>query len=131
VAVRLLVAEDWKLVFVQNLTSPSVCGLPGLSLQAVLSNTDLEKLVDTNDEWIAARTGIRRRHILGESENLSDHGARAALRALEMAGLRPQDLDLILLATSSPDDLFGSACQVSGCPVNCIGGRRPFARRRR
>lgn len=58
------------------------------------------------------RTGIRQRHILGRNENLSDHAAKSAQLALEMAGVAPEDVDMILLATSSPDDLFGSACQV-------------------
>ena len=59
------------------------------------------------------RTGIRQRHILGRDENLSDHAAKSAQLALEMAGVAPEDVDMILLATSSPDDLFGSACQVT------------------
>ena len=81
--------------------------------EAVLSNKDLEKLVETNDDWIATRTGIRRRHILGKDESLSDHAARATQQALDMAGISAADVDLIILATSSPDDLFGSACRVS------------------
>lgn len=81
--------------------------------EAVLSNKDLEQLVETNDEWIATRTGIRRRHILGKLETLSDHAAKASQQALDMAGIAAEDVDLIILATSSPDDLFGSACRVS------------------
>ena len=53
----------------------------------------------------------RRRHVLAEGESLSQHAAVASQRALEMAGLAAEDVDLIILATSSPDDLFGSACQ--------------------
>lgn len=78
----------------------------------VLSNADLEQLVETNDEWIVARTGIRRRHILGPGETLTHHCTLACQRALEMAGVDAKDVDLILLATSSPDDSFGSACAV-------------------
>ena len=81
--------------------------------EAVLSNKDLEQLVETNDEWIATRTGIRKRHILGKYETLSDHAAKASQQALDMAGIAAEDVDLIILATSSPDDLFGSACRVS------------------
>jgi 3-oxoacyl-[acyl-carrier-protein] synthase-3 len=77
-----------------------------------LTNADLEALVETNDEWITARTGIKKRHILAEGESLAGHAAAAATRALEMAGLAAADVDLIILATSSPDDLFGSACAV-------------------
>lgn len=81
--------------------------------EAVLTNKDLEKLVETDDEWIATRTGIRKRHILGKDETLSDHAARSAQQALDMAGISAEEVDLIILATSSPDDLFGSACRVS------------------
>ncbi len=85
--------------------------------EAVLSNSDLEKLVETNDEWIATRTGIRSRHVMAAGESLSSHAAAAANRALEMAGVSAADIDVVLLATSTPDDLFGSACQVcTGCP---------------
>lgn len=80
--------------------------------EKVLTNADLEKLVETNDEWITSRTGIKKRHILGEGESLSQLAATASQRALEMAGVAAEDVDLIILATSSPDDLFGSACAV-------------------
>lgn len=79
---------------------------------AILSNADLEKLVETNDEWIVTRTGIRRRHILGPGESLAEHSTLAAQRALDMAGVRPEEVDLVILANSSPDDSFGSACAV-------------------
>lgn len=92
--------------------------------EAVLTNADLEKLVETNDEWIAARTGIRQRHILAEGEMLSDHAAVAAQRALDMAGVDASEVDLVLLATSSPDDLFGSACQVRGREKMAVHGAR-------
>ncbi len=79
---------------------------------AVLTNKDLEALVDTNDEWIRVRTGISRRHVLSEHENISQHCARAAQNAMDMAEVTADQIDLVLLATSSPDDAFGSACQV-------------------
>ena len=85
--------------------------------EAVLSNKDLEQLVETNDDWIATRTGIRKRHILGKHETLSDHAAIASQQALDMAGIHADDVDLIILATSSPDDLFGSACRVGNLAV--------------
>jgi 3-oxoacyl-[acyl-carrier-protein] synthase-3 len=72
----------------------------------------LAKLVDTNDEWIASRTGIHRRHILGKGETLSSLAKVASEQALDMAGLRADEIDLILYATSTPDDLFGGAGQV-------------------
>ena len=79
---------------------------------SVLSNGELEKYVETNDEWITSRTGIKRRHILGADESMADHAAAACLKALEMAGVDAADIDLVLLATSTPDDAFGSACSV-------------------
>lgn len=57
-------------------------------------------------------TGIRQRHILANDESLGHHAATAARQALEMGGVAPEDIDLIILSTSTPDDLFGSACQV-------------------
>jgi 3-oxoacyl-[acyl-carrier-protein] synthase III len=78
--------------------------------QKALTNHDLEKLVETNDEWITSRTGIRKRHVLAEGEGIATHAAAAGAKALEMAAVSPDQVDLIILATSSPDDLFGSAC---------------------
>ena len=69
----------------------------------VLSNADLERLVDTNDEWIVTRTGIRERRMLAPEEATSDIVTRAAQRALEQAKLTPEDLDLIIVATCTPD----------------------------
>jgi len=71
----------------------------------VLTNFDLEKMVDTSDEWIVSRTGIRERRIAEEGETNSGMSVKAAQAALEKAGLEPSDLDLIILATSSPDYL--------------------------
>ena len=93
------------------------CKLVGVGSAApatVLSNDDLSKLVDTNDEWIAARTGIRRRHVLAKGESLTQLAAKASQHAMEMAGVQPEQIDMVLFACSSPDDLFGGACQV-GC----------------
>ena len=71
----------------------------------VITNADLEKTLDTSDEWIFARSGIRERHIVGEEENTSQMSIAAARDAIDMAGIRPNDLDLIIVATSSPDYL--------------------------
>ncbi|MDP1836348.1 MAG: beta-ketoacyl-ACP synthase III [Chlamydiales bacterium] len=71
--------------------------------QKVLTNHDLERLVDTSDEWIVTRTGMKERRIAAEDEHTSDMGAAAALRALENAGRTVADIDLILVATMSPD----------------------------
>ena len=101
-------------------TGCKLVGCGSSAPEAVLSNKDLETLVETNDDWIATRTGIRKRHILGENETLSDHAARSAQQALDMAGISAIDVDLIILATSSPDDLFGSACRVSTSTSKCL-----------
>ncbi|HEY9698621.1 MAG TPA: beta-ketoacyl-ACP synthase III [Trichocoleus sp.] len=77
-----------------------------------LDNEALSRFVETSDEWIASRTGIRQRHLAAPSSSLKSIAAQAAQNALEMAGITPMDVDLIILATSTPDDLFGSASQI-------------------
>ena len=77
-----------------------------------MTNDDLSKIVETNDEWIRSRTGIRERRIATE-DGTSDMGPRAAARAIEQAAILPEEIDLILLATSSPDSCFpNGACEV-------------------
>jgi 3-oxoacyl-[acyl-carrier-protein] synthase III len=79
--------------------------------EKVLTNDDLAKIVDTSDEWIAARTGIRQRHIAAEGETTGDLACHASLRALEAAGVEAAELDLIVLGTTTPDLVFPStAC---------------------
>jgi 3-oxoacyl-[acyl-carrier-protein] synthase-3 len=79
--------------------------------EKVLTNRDLESMVATSDEWIVARTGIRQRHIAAAGETTSDLALAASRHALAAAGLRPGDIDLIVLATSTPDMVFpSSAC---------------------
>ena len=75
-----------------------------------ITNDDLAKLVETNDEWIRTRTGIGKRHVISGDETLTSLAEEASLEALKMANVNPEDIDLIIVATSSPDDLFGSAC---------------------
>lgn len=77
-----------------------------------LDNHALSYLVETSDEWITSRTGIQQRRLATASESLTTIATQAATGAIAMAGITPADLDLILLATSTADDLFGSACQV-------------------
>jgi 3-oxoacyl-[acyl-carrier-protein] synthase III len=72
----------------------------------VLTNADLSRMVDTSDEWITQRTGIRERHIAAEGETTSDMGLKAARAALAAAGVDAQSIDLIVLATSTPDNTF-------------------------
>jgi 3-oxoacyl-[acyl-carrier-protein] synthase-3 len=89
-----------------------------------LTNDDLAKFVDTSDEWIAARTGIRERHVAADGETTGDLAYHAAVRALEAAGVAPSELDLIILGTTTPDLIFPStACLLqhrlgaNGCPA--------------
>ncbi|KAH6779452.1 3-ketoacyl-acyl carrier protein synthase III [Perilla frutescens var. hirtella] len=95
------------------------CGSAVPSLQ--ISNDDLSKIVDTNDEWISVRTGIRNRRILSGKDSLTDLAVEAARKALEMAEVDPDEVDLVLMCTSTPEDLFGSAPQIQkalGCKNN-------------
>ena len=77
-----------------------------------VSNAELEKTVDTSDEWIVERTGIRARYIAGEGETTSTLGTDAARRALEAAGIDPSEIDLIVLATSTPDQTFPASATI-------------------
>jgi 3-oxoacyl-[acyl-carrier-protein] synthase-3 len=83
-----------------------VKGCGGYLPKRVLTNEDLAKVVDTTDEWIATRTGIKERRIAAKGELTSTMGTAAARAALDDAGMDPQDIDLIVLATSTPDQTF-------------------------
>jgi 3-oxoacyl-[acyl-carrier-protein] synthase III len=92
--------------------------------EKILTNADLEKLVDTSDEWIRTRTGISRRHVAAEGETTTDLAERAARRALEAAEVSPADVDLICVGTTTPDLVFpnvGTLLQdrlgIHGCPA--------------
>ena len=88
------------------MTAPRYAHVTGWGRYApaqVLTNADLERMVDTNDEWIRTRTGIRERRVAAAHETTASMGAVAALRAIRTAGLEPDDIDLILLATLTPD----------------------------
>ncbi len=79
--------------------------------EKVLSNADLEKMIDTTDQWIRDRTGIERRHIVGEDETTCDLAEMASRRAIEAAGINVDDIDLVIIATTTPDRIFPStAC---------------------
>lgn len=81
--------------------------------EKVLTNEDLAKMVDTSDEWIQSRTGIRERHIAAEGETAGDLGYQAALRAMEAAGIQASDIDMIVVGTTTPDLIFPStACLI-------------------
>jgi len=91
----------------------SIIGTGSYLPERILHNRDLEKLVDTSDEWIMTRTGIRERRIAAEGEHTSDLAAKAAEKALQNAGITAEEIDLILVATVTPDMFFPStACFV-------------------
>ncbi|MBT9313039.1 beta-ketoacyl-ACP synthase III [Leptothoe kymatousa] len=87
-------------------------GSGSAQVKTVLSNEMLSRMVDTSDEWISTRTGIRQRHVANGDESLASLAAQAAESAIAAANMTPDAIDLIILATSTPDDLFGTACQV-------------------
>ena len=74
--------------------------------ERIMTNADLEKMVDTSDEWIRTRTGVERRHVAGEDELTSDLCVEAAKNAIESAGITAEDIDLIIVGTTSPDLIF-------------------------
>ena len=93
------------------MTHSRITGTGGYLPRKVLTNRDLETIVDTSDEWIVARTGILERHIAADDESTSDLAHHACREALEAAGRTSEDVDLILVATSTPDMVFpSSAC---------------------
>ncbi|MBS0367229.1 MAG: ketoacyl-ACP synthase III [Proteobacteria bacterium] len=88
----------------------------------VVSNSDLEKLVDTSDEWIRTRTGIERRHIAADGEGTVDMAEHAARRAIEAAGLKPSDIDFIAFGTTTPDLVFPNCGVLLQQRLGCLGG---------
>jgi 3-oxoacyl-[acyl-carrier-protein] synthase-3 len=101
----------------------SIAGTGMYLPERILTNTDLEKMVDTTDEWIFTRTGIRQRHMAADGQSTSDLGAEAGKRAIADAGLEPCDIDMIIVATVTPDMLMpNTACFVQ----NIIGAKNAF-----
>ncbi|VAW46119.1 3-oxoacyl-[acyl-carrier-protein] synthase, KASIII [hydrothermal vent metagenome] len=101
-----------------------IIGTGGYLPEKVLTNADLEKMVDTSDAWIRERTGIEQRHIAVEGQTTCDLAEQATLKALEMAGIEASAIDLIVVATTTPDKTFPStACllqqrlAIHGCPA--------------
>ena len=84
----------------------SITGLGAYAPERVLTNDELAQIVDTSDAWIRERTGIRERRIAAPEEALSDLAMPAARKALEQAGIEPPELDLIIVATVTPDMMF-------------------------
>lgn len=96
-----------------------VAGTGSYLPEKLLTNADLEKLVETNDQWITERTGIQRRHIAAEGENTSDLALKASQEALKEAGLTAKDLDLVLVATVSGDQIMPSTACVLQNKLGC------------
>lgn len=101
-----------------------IIGTGGYLPEKILTNFDLEKMVETSDEWIRERTGIEQRHIAADGQTTCDLAEQASLKAIEMAGIDPSSIDLIVLATTTPDKIFPStACllqqrlNIHGCPA--------------
>jgi 3-oxoacyl-[acyl-carrier-protein] synthase-3 len=93
------------------MTYSRITGTGGYLPEKVMSNHDLEKMVDTSDEWITERTGIKKRHLVGDDQTTCDLAEQAVLGAMEMAGKTADDIDLIIVATTTPDQIFPStAC---------------------
>lgn len=90
----------------------AITGCGSAAPETAIDNDRLSEVMDTSDEWITSRTGIRQRRLSDPTGSLVQLATEAARGAIDMAGIEPIDLDLILLATSTPDDMFGSACQV-------------------
>lgn len=106
------------------MTYSRIAGTGSYLPQKILTNADLECMVDTTDEWIFTRTGIRERHIAADNEFTSDLALHAARNAIEAAGIQASDIDLIIVATTTPDKIFPStACilqqklGIAGCPA--------------
>ncbi len=98
----------------------AILGIGSYVPERILTNAELEKMVDTTDEWIVTRSGIRERHIARDDQATSDLGAEAARRALANSGISPEEIDLIIVATLSPDMPFpNTACFVQ----NLIGAK--------
>lgn len=107
-----------------RVTRAQIIGTGSYTPEKVMTNHDLAKKVETSDEWIFERTGIRQRHVAAEGEVTSDMALKASIRALEMARTRPEDLDAIIVGTISPD-MPMPAC--AAFLAHKLGARKAFA----
>lgn len=101
------------------MTRARIIGVGSYAPKRILTNADLEKMVDTNDEWIVQRSGIRQRHIVDEGEATSDLAVRAAQQAIERASLVPEDIDFIAVGTTTPDMYFPSVGNILQQRLGC------------
>jgi len=100
--------------------SVGIVGLGSYAPEKVLTNADLEKMVDTSDKWIVERTGIRQRHIAAAEQATSDLAIEAGKRALEDAGVKPEDVDLVIVATCTPDVLLAATACTVQTKLGCV-----------
>jgi 3-oxoacyl-[acyl-carrier-protein] synthase-3 len=106
------------------MNNAGILGMGHAYPEGILTNADLEKIVETSDEWITTRTGIKQRHKAAENEYTSQFGTAAAKIALERAGLKPEDIDIIVCATTTPDQIMpstGALIQAQLGAVNAAG----------
>ena len=101
------------------MTRAKIIGVGAYAPKRVLTNAELEKMVDTNDEWIVQRTGIRERHIVDENEATSDLAIKAAQQAIERANLVPEDIEFIVVGTTTPDMFFPSVGNIVQHRLGC------------
>ena len=99
-----------------------IAGVGSALPRRIMTNADMAKIVDTSDEWIAERTGIRARHIAGEGETTRSLAVDAARKALDHAGLDASEIDLIVLATSTPDQTFPATATMVQADLGIVRG---------
>ena len=90
------------------MTYSKIVGTGSCLPEKILTNQDLEEMVDTTDTWIRERTGIEKRHVVSGDESTASLGEAAARKAMEAAGKTADDIDLVILATTTPDQIFPS-----------------------
>ncbi|HET7875317.1 MAG TPA: beta-ketoacyl-ACP synthase III [Methylomirabilota bacterium] len=101
------------------MTRAQIIGIGAYAPKRILTNADLEKMVETSDEWIVQRTGVRERHIADEGEATSDLALRAAQQAMERAGVVPEELDLIVVGTTTGDMMFPTTANILQHQLGC------------
>ena len=105
----------------KDLMYSRIIGTGGYLPERIVHNTDLEKVMETSDQWIRERTGIERRHYAAEGETTVDMAEHASRRALEAAGIGPADIDLIVFGTTTPDLVFPNAGALLQARLGCYG----------
>lgn len=103
-----------------------VAGMGRYLPERIVTNFELAERIDTSDEWIRERSGIHQRHIAADGEFTSDLATHAARHALEAAGMAPDDIDLIVVATSTPDETFPASATVVQAKLGCANGNMGF-----